>query len=187
VAAGATETALVINEQLYLAWTPGFWKNHTADAPSGHNAWPYTGHEPGESLCYGPDMVPGGGDDIFFEACPDPRINPDSPYLDGLKSVFDDDTLFDALRYGGGPGEIGAARILLRAAVAAYLNASLHDLWHPFAGYEGFAPYPLTAQEVLDAVNAALASGDRQTLLTLAMTLDNYNNGGSEFWPFSWD
>ena len=62
---------------------------------------------------------------------------------------------------------MGAARILLRAAVAALLNAA-----HPHLDY------PRTAAEVISAVNAALASNNRSTMLTLATALDNDNQLG---------
>jgi hypothetical protein len=92
-----------------------------------------------------------------------------------LESVFDvpdafgldNDTLLQALDYGGGAGATGGARILLRAAVAALLNAD-----HPHVHYA------LTVDEVIAQVNAALASGSRSTMLDLAETLDAYNNAG---------
>lgn len=37
--------------------------------------------------------------------------------------------------------------------------------------------YPLTEAEVISEVNAALASGDRMTMLRLAQELTRYNNG----------
>ena len=106
---------------------------------------------------------------------------------DLLNSVFDfggnfpglaDDTLFDALNYPGGNNPIGAARILLRAAVAAVLNASHPDV-----------QFSLTEGDVIADVSAALQSGNRSTMLALATSLDNANNGvtidniGSESCP----
>jgi len=76
-------------------------------------------------------------------------------------------TLLEALNFGGGPGVTGAAEILLRAAVAALLNAS-----HPGVDY------PRTAASVISDVNTALASGDRDTMLVLASSLDADNNQG---------
>jgi hypothetical protein len=76
-------------------------------------------------------------------------------------------TLLQSLQGGGGSGTIGAARILLRAAVAALLNAS-----HPQLDY------PRTPTDVIAAVNAALASNNRTTMLTLATALDNENQLG---------
>ena len=49
-----------------------------------------------------------------------------------------------ALNFSGGNGDVGAARILLRAGVAALLNSA--------SGIN----YPLTTQQVIDQVNAAL-------------------------------
>lgn len=76
-------------------------------------------------------------------------------------------SLLDALQGGGGSGTAGAARILLRAAVAALLNAG-----HP--GVE----YPRTAAAIVADVNAALASNNRSTMLALAGELDEDNNAG---------
>jgi hypothetical protein len=76
-------------------------------------------------------------------------------------------SLLDALSFGGGPGALGGARILLRAAVASLLNAA-----HPDVNF------PSTIAEVIADVNAALASGDRSTMLALAGALDADNNLG---------
>jgi hypothetical protein len=84
---------------------------------------------------------------------------------DGLG--YDNVTLVAALSFQGGPGVSGGAQILLRAGVAALLNASNPNV-----------NYPLTTQQVIDAVNAALASNDRATELTLASSLDADNNLG---------
>jgi hypothetical protein len=92
-----------------------------------------------------------------------------------LESVFDvpdalgldNKTLLQALKFGGGAGVGGAAQILLRASVASLLNSA-------HAGVD----FPRTTGEVIGAVNAALASGNRATMLALATSLDNDNNGG---------
>jgi hypothetical protein len=76
-------------------------------------------------------------------------------------------TLREALAFGGGPGTLGAARILLRAGVAAMLNAG-----HPSLDY------PNTPLQVRNAINAALASNDRATMLARASALDADNNLG---------
>lgn len=76
-------------------------------------------------------------------------------------------TFLQALQGGGGPGLDGAARILLRAASAAYLNAA-----HEGVGY----PYRRAAMRPL--LQAAFASGDRATMLALASQLDDANNLG---------
>lgn len=94
-----------------------------------------------------PDMLVG---DVFSEAT----------------GEFADATLLEALSFQGGPGVGGATEILLRAAVAAYLNSFAVD-------------YPLTTAEVISQVNEALASGSRSTILALATTLDANNNGSA--------
>lgn len=76
-------------------------------------------------------------------------------------------SLLQSLQGGGGPGTLGAAKILLRAAVAALLNAA-HD------GVD----YPRTTAEILADVNAALTSNNRNTMLALASELDSDNNLG---------
>jgi len=76
-------------------------------------------------------------------------------------------SLIEALDFGGGSGEEGAASNLLRAAVAALLNASHSDV-----------NYPFDASEVISMVNGALASGDRDTMLALMESLDSDNNAG---------
>jgi len=77
-------------------------------------------------------------------------------------------TLLQALGFGGGPGVSGGAQLLLRAAVAALLNAASPSV-----------NYPLTTGDVISQVNAALASLNRDTMLALASQLDAYNNLGT--------
>ena len=98
------------------------------------------------------------------------------PY-DKLGSVFDTlnthypcyahDRMKDALHYRGGKGHWGAARVLLRHATAAVLNASNGDVL-----------YAWTEQQIIDEVNAALATKDRHTMLELKNELDALNNAG---------
>lgn len=76
-------------------------------------------------------------------------------------------SLLEALQGSGGPGLEGGARILLRAAVAALLNAAHPDV-----------DYPRTTAEIIADVNAALTSGNRNTMLNLATALDSDNNIG---------
>ncbi|HBL26072.1 MAG TPA: hypothetical protein DD490_04470 [Acidobacteria bacterium] len=75
-------------------------------------------------------------------------------------------TLVQALGFGGGSGDQGAAEILLRSGVAALLNAA-----HPEVAY------PRSPESVLADVNATLA-GTRDQMLSLAATLDADNNRG---------
>ncbi|HLC03372.1 MAG TPA: SipW-dependent-type signal peptide-containing protein [Anaerolineales bacterium] len=80
---------------------------------------------------------------------------------------LDIDSLQAALEYGGGDDVAGGARILLRAAVAALLNAE-----HPGINY------PRSSGDVIASVNTALASGNRDTMLALAGELEADNNLG---------
>jgi hypothetical protein len=76
-------------------------------------------------------------------------------------------SLVDGLGFKGGSDLSGAAQILLRAAIAGELNAK----------YSGMN-YPMTAGDIVTAVNNALASGNRDTIIALATQLDNNNNLG---------
>jgi len=76
------------------------------------------------------------------------------------------ETFLQALQGGGGPGLTGAEEILLRAAVAALLNTT-----------NAHVAYPLTVGEITLLVDQALQSGNRETILSVASTLDAYNNG----------
>jgi cysteine-rich repeat protein len=84
----------------------------------------------------------------------------------GAFSALADDSLLEALSYQGGPNGIGAARILLRAGVAALLNEA-----HPNVDY--------AVSGVIGLVNAALATEDRSTMLGLGGLLDGANNDGT--------
>jgi hypothetical protein len=76
-------------------------------------------------------------------------------------------TLQAALALPGGPGVAGGARILMKQAVAALLNAAHPNIL-----------YPLTPAQVINRVNAALASGNRSTMIALAAQLESYNTAG---------
>ena len=80
---------------------------------------------------------------------------------------IDNDTLLTALNYGGGPGVLGGARILLKQAVASLLNAA-----------NGGVGFPLSTADVIAQTNAALASLDRDTMVGLGGTFDGLNNLG---------
>ncbi|MBA3430398.1 MAG: hypothetical protein H0U16_02810 [Actinobacteria bacterium] len=84
---------------------------------------------------------------------------------------FENVTMLQALQGGGGAGLDGAAKILLRASTAAYLNAA-----HEGVGY----PYRRLNEpgELRMRINAALASLDRQGMLDLAAELDRANSLG---------
>jgi hypothetical protein len=80
-------------------------------------------------------------------------------------------TLMDALQGGGGPGVGGATQILLRASVAAFLNAEHEGVGYPYRRYAdpGRMHY---------YIQAALRSGNRDQMLVLADVLDKANNLG---------
>lgn len=107
--------------------------------------WPPTGYSPDQPV-----------QDVFGEAAAYP----------GIGSA----TLMEALKFGGGRGVDGGARILLKQAVASLLNAAHPDVM-----------FPRTEAEVRSDVDAALASGDRDTMTTLAGDLDDDNNLGCPF------
>lgn len=107
--------------------------------------------------------------DSWEEATPDRLLAHPDPTAWSFKPTGDraDDTFLDALNYQGGPGAAGAEQILLRAAVAGWLNAA-----HETVGY------PIRRHEIVTQVNAAIKSGDRQRMLQLAAYLDGLNNLG---------
>ncbi|HSK78235.1 MAG TPA: hypothetical protein VLQ45_17410 [Thermoanaerobaculia bacterium] len=106
------------------------------------DSWPAAGYSPGQKV-----------QSVFAKASLYP----------GLGS----DTLLGALSMKGGSTLEGAAGNLLRASVAALLDAS-----HPGVNY------PRTPASVLSDVDAALASGNRDAILSLASKLDADNNLG---------
>lgn len=96
-----------------------------------------------------------------------------APYFPGslLQLAFGphafNDTFLAALGYKGGPGVDGGKRLLLKQAVAALLGATSPQV-----------DYPIAAADIVGQVSAALESGDREVMLSLAATLDAYNNLG---------
>jgi hypothetical protein len=87
-----------------------------------------------------------------------------------MSTMYDDETLREALSFKGGKGIEGAERILLRAATAAYLNIGTDAFDYEFG----------SMSDLQTAVNAAIASGDRGEMLSLATTLDDFNNAVNE-------
>lgn len=76
-------------------------------------------------------------------------------------------TLLQALSFQGGSTLEGASEILLRAGVAAYINANHSSV-----------SYPISGEDVVLRVNGALASNDRATIINMASELDSFNNLG---------
>jgi hypothetical protein len=89
----------------------------------------------------------------------------------GYPSSIWNATLQQALAFKGGSGVNGGAQILIRAGVAAVLNAQAN------------IGYPLSVSTVISDVNGALATHNRATILALASTLDGYNNLPHTFCP----
>jgi hypothetical protein len=82
-------------------------------------------------------------------------------------STLGNSSLLDALSFQGGDTLQGGAEILLRAGVSALLNAAHSNV-----------SYPRTTASVISDVNSALASGNRDTMISLAAKLDADNNLG---------
>jgi len=83
----------------------------------------------------------------------------------GIDQSLKNETLLVALDGQGGPTISDKATILLRAAVAALLNAD-----------NGNPVYPITKAQVISQTNAALASLNATTIINLATQLDTWNN-----------
>jgi hypothetical protein len=126
--------------------TPGFWKNHTSWASY------EVEYSTGETVA---SMLGG----YQFPAA---------------LSQFQDVTMLEALQGGGGSGVTGAAKVLLRAGTAAYLNADV-EILYPYrrdtTGFGGVA-------SLNSLITSALDSQDRATMLALAAELDRANNLG---------
>jgi hypothetical protein len=86
-------------------------------------------------------------------------------------SQYGDLTMLQALEGRGGTGVSGATQILLRAAVAAYLNAAHEGLGYPYRRFD-------EPGDLESSINAALASEKRRVILALATKLDRANNLG---------
>ena len=93
--------------------------------------------------------------------------------------TFSGVTFLQALSYGGGPGVTGAKQILLRAAVAGYLNYVVQGpgvYWTQYSGGFGGDGEQFTVAEYQTLVGNALASTDRDAILALASHIDVKNN-----------
>jgi hypothetical protein len=95
---------------------------------------------------------------------------------------FAGDGLVEGLMYQGGNGVNGATEILLRAAIAGVLNmanSEVNGFYKVAIDEDDDGDVDLTiddGQGLIDAVNAALDSGDRDTMLILAGFIDEANN-----------
>lgn len=82
-------------------------------------------------------------------------------------------TFDQALNLGGGDTFLGKAQNLLRQATASLLNASWSDGTHTIG-------FPMTSQQVVDAVNTALATKNAATITALQVQLAGYNQAGTQ-------
>ena len=126
--------------------TPGFWKTHNEDP-----FWPQPPFK-GTPLTFA----------FTFNRVPDPEN------VNALGSQ----SFQMALEFPGGSSLQAKARIMLRAAAAAYLNALTFALPNPEPHY------PLTPAQVVALVDAELLGGDATSMIILAENLDGKNNLG---------
>jgi hypothetical protein len=124
--------------------TPGFWKTHSQYGPATGNHWPPTGFDPDQAVS-----------SVFSRAG-------SAPYT-SLGSA----TLLEGLAFQGGSDLVGKAEILLRAAIAAVLNAAHPDI-----------SYPYSVSQIQSWVNGALDRQNEGAIVTLAGQLDAANNLG---------
>ena len=128
--------------------TPGYWKQEQH-----FDSW--VGHLPGDPL-FG----------LFSGVGVEPYLSHVANLDSGGSAIMGSASLVEALQFGGGDTIADKAEILLRAAVAAVLNADNPGV-----------DYPWTSASIVDAVNAALASQDATQIINLATDLDGDNNG----------
>ena len=122
-----------------------------------------------QTLTESPTKAPGGGcSHGFWKNHLDSWVGIEpNTRLDSIFSIpaelndFADDTAEEALRYHGGKGVEGGARLMLRTSVAAMLNANAQDV---------------DANEVVRAVNHALSSLDRGTLIASKADLEGMSH-----------
>lgn len=151
--------------------TPGYWKNDADKRGAEH--WTDTGYDPADGLSVvdGAACLPNAVFDPDFNGNGDPSWW--TCNLDGDKGDTEIDDLLNALAFPGDCGPTdncdkpGAARILLRAAVAALLNAASPDV-----------NYPRSESDIIMDTEDAIASMNRNVMLGLARGLDIDNNLG---------
>ena len=137
--------------------TPGYWKNHPSNWPG------YT--EPSESI-----LVPGTlAKDVFYAKDASDAF---------VAYAGSGGSLLAGLDGGGGSTLGGAQRILLRAAIAAFLNAADDRLGYPLTREDVWYNGQLLSSGLRTRVNEVLATGTRAQLLAFAAELDWYNNLG---------
>jgi hypothetical protein len=145
---GSAQATAIGNE----GCTPGYWKQ-----TQHFDSWQE--YKPTETLY------------VFFQN----KEIPPASVFDGTSpeiAAFGSLTAVQGLQLKGGPGVTGATEILLRASVAAFLNAATEELGYPYRRFND------NAFGIWTHVHDALVSGDRDQILALATTLDTANNLG---------
>lgn len=135
--------------------TPGFWKNHLD----------WKSYDDGTGAT---------ADDFVPDTDVEDALRIDVPASSSNGVNFETMTALQALQGGGGTGVTGATSILLRAAVASYLNADAaldFPLRRFTTGFNGEPSMQSQLQLVLD-------SGKRAQILAYATYLDGLNNAG---------
>lgn len=140
---------------LWNGRTPGFWKNNSARWPASMQIVLN-----GTAVVVKPATLV---ESIF--AVPPQCLSKGVVDLNANKKA---DTLLESLGYQGGATLCGGAQILLRAGTAAVLNEQTFG-----SAYPGGA----SVASLLQAINTALASGSRSTMISVASALDYWNNG----------
>lgn len=128
--------------------TPGYWQNHLS-------AWPTSYVSP---FTWMPISI-----------APGDLVSKHFPAAFGAPASL---TLLQALHGGGGLGPLGAELILLRAGVAALLNAIRIGI------PGGFVDVGFLVTNATYGVNPALASQNRDVMLARAAFWDGENNSG---------
>ena len=146
----------------YGALTPGYWKNHGSVWTS-----PTYKEKTGWTAPYYTSMLV---KQVFLV---DNSIVWTQLSGRKVKTKLGDFTLIQALGFAGDETLGGGAQILLRAAVAAVLNAQAD--YNDANG--GWFTYPIPVSEIISRTDIALASLNRAQMITLAAELDGYNNG----------
>ena len=111
--------------------------------------------------------------EAWEEYAPDQLISSVFSFDAGVYTDLAGDTLLEALNYpetqNGSPQQI-----LLKAAVAAILNAASEEIGYPLRRFGD-------PGNIIPTVNALLTSGDEQAMLDFKDILDDANNLGAEF------
>ncbi|UCG82517.1 MAG: hypothetical protein JSW38_10015, partial [Dehalococcoidia bacterium] len=146
----------------FWSFTPGFWKNNTADkGKQSHDAWKYT--------AYNTQMTLG---EVFGTAAP---CLYEISTGKGKGKLFSDHTLLEALAFRGGEDLSGKMEILLRELVASLLNASFHATMVEVSLWDGV--YPYSTEYVIDTLALTLCSGNETEIVDLFTQLTVINSG----------